>query len=83
VTADDYPAVSIRLQEQGTVQVRYFVNTSGDVGDCQVTSSSGMARLDDAACRMVKARWKFRPAVVNDGTPIPVWLDGQITFQLQ
>jgi len=83
VTADDYPAVSIRLQEQGTVQVRYFVNTSGDVGDCQVTGSSGMARLDDAACRMVKARWKFRPAVVNDGTPIPVWLDGQITFQLQ
>ena len=83
VTADDYPAVSIRLQEQGTVQVKYLVDAAGDVGTCFVTGSSGKARLDDAACRMVKARWKFRPALRDGGTPIPVWLDGQITFQLQ
>jgi len=56
VTADDYPPVSIRLQEQGTVAIKYTINPQGAVNECAVTMTSGKPRLDDAACTMVKKR---------------------------
>src|SRR5438270_5625850 len=68
VTADDYPPVSIRLQEQGKVAIKYTIATDGSVSECAVTGPSGKPRLDDAACTMVKKRWKFKPAT-QDGKP--------------
>jgi Ca-activated chloride channel family protein len=82
VTVADYPPISIRLQEQGAVDIMYLVDTDGSVGDCQVTTSSGKPRLDDAACRIAK-RWLFKPATLSGGAPTPVWLDGEILFQLR
>jgi len=81
ITFDDYPPVARRLGEQGTVKVKYLVEADGSVGDCDVMTSSGSQRLDDAACVMVK-RWVFRPAMVTDGTPVAMWLDADIAFQL-
>jgi protein TonB len=53
ITFDDYPPVARRLGEQGTVKVKYLVEADGSVGDCDVMTSSGSQRLDDAACVMV------------------------------
>src|SRR5580704_11095488 len=38
VTADDYPPVSIRLQEQGKVAIKYTIATDGTVSECAVTT---------------------------------------------
>ncbi len=81
VTASDYPAISIRLQEQGTVVIKYLVRQDGSVGDCKVTTPSGQPALDDAACTMVKRRWKFRPAT-QDGKPVAAFLTADIAFRL-
>jgi len=82
VTADDYPADSIRLQEQGAVKLQYFIGTDGHVSDCQLIESSGFSRLDEAACVMVR-KWQFKPATVLDGSPVAVWMPASIVFALK
>lgn len=81
ITAGDYPQTSLRLQEQGKVLIEYLVKDDGSVGDCNVTTSSGKSRLDDAACAMVKRHWKFKPAM-QDGKPVAVFLAAEVIFQL-
>lgn len=82
VTAADYPPVSIRLQEQGKVQIKYTIGADGEVSDCAVTGPSGKPRLDDAACVMVKKRWKFKPAT-QDGKPVAVSIPAEVIFALK
>jgi TonB family protein len=81
ITAGDYPLASLRLQEQGKVLIKYLVKEDGSVGDCNVTTSSGKSRLDDAACAMVKRHWKFKPAM-QDGKPVATLLTAEVLFQL-
>ena len=82
VTERDYPPISIRLQEQGTVRIRYQVTATGEVGEVQVVASSGSERLDQAAMTMVQRRWRFEPATQN-GQPVAVWLQAAVVFQLR
>ena len=82
VTADDYPPASVRLQEQGSVRVQYTIGTDGSVSQCAVTGTSGIPRLDEAACVLVK-KWKFRPATVIGGRPVAISLPAEIAFALK
>jgi periplasmic protein TonB len=70
------------LQEQGTVAIRFIVNPAGSVDECAVATSSGKPRLDDAACTMVKRRWKYKPAT-QDGKPVPYPATANVVFQLR
>jgi TonB family protein len=80
LTADDFPAESIRLGEQGLVRVSYLIGESGDVVECRVTESSGYFRLDEAACAMIRSRWKFKPATAN-GKPTAQNTAANIVFR--
>jgi TonB family protein len=82
VTADDYPPASIRLQEQGSVKIQYTIGTDGAVSECAVTISSGVPRLDEAACILVK-KWTFKPATVIGGAPVAVTIPAEIVFALK
>jgi TonB family protein len=79
VTRADYPADSIRLNESGEVTVTYVINEMGSVASCSVVLSSGKGRLDEAACLMVKRRWKYKPAT-QDGKPASVQYISKIVF---
>lgn len=72
VTAADYPAESIPLQEQGTTRVAYTVGTDGITADLRIAQSSGSVRLDEAALAIV-GRWRYAPAK-QAGRPV-VWHD--------
>ena len=82
VTANDYPAISLRLQEQGVVGIRFQISTEGTVSEVEIKKSSGSERLDDAAVTMVKRRWKYKPAT-QDGKPVAVWQEANVVFRLQ
>lgn len=82
VTMGDYPAESIGLGEQGVVQLKYRVGEDGAVTDCAITMSSGQPRLDDAACTMVRTRWKFKPATRN-GMPVAADRTATVEFRLR
>jgi uncharacterized protein len=81
ITAIDYPEMSVQLQEQGSVGINYTVNDDGTVGSCIVTSPSGKARLDQAACKATN-RWVFKPATV-DGKPVAATLSTTLSFELR
>lgn len=79
VTAADYPSQSIRLHESGAVTVTYIVGASGSVTTCSVVLTSGNQRLDDAACAMVRKRWKYKPAM-QAGKPVPIQYISKVEF---
>jgi protein TonB len=59
--APDYPILSRRRREQGTVQLQVWVTTGGRAEKVEVVKSSGFERLDAAALATVK-QWRFIPA---------------------
>jgi protein TonB len=60
----DYPAVSERLGEAGSVTLMLLVGVDGKVTDSKVQTSSGFERLDKAA-QAALSRCKFEPGTVT------------------
>ncbi|WP_024304487.1 energy transducer TonB [Pseudogulbenkiania sp. MAI-1] len=56
-----YPALSMELNETGTVRVRVQVSAEGRPLDVSLAQSSGYLRLDRAALEAVR-KWRFIPA---------------------
>ncbi len=76
-----YPPLSRRLGEEGKVVLRVQVSAAGVAGQVEIKTSSGSARLDEAAQRTVR-HWKFVPAK-RGGTPVESWVLVPIHFRLE
>lgn len=76
-----YPRISRRNGEQGTVIVRVFISTQGTPDKAEVRTSSGFARLDQAALEAVQ-RWRFVPGR-RHGTPEAMWFNIPVRFVLE
>jgi len=68
--SSDIPESAWEAGVEGRVSVRYFVNVDGSVSDCRVTRSSGYALLDTTTCRLIEQRFRYRPSLDENGTPI-------------
>jgi hypothetical protein len=79
VTAADYPRESLRFHESGDVTVTYQISETGSVTACAVILTSGNPRLDQAACEMVKKRWRYQPAT-EDGHAVSIQYISKISF---
>ncbi len=79
--APAYPAVSRRLNEEGTVALRVFVNAQGAAEQVLLYHSSGFARLDEAAVEAVKS-WQFAPAHAGQQV-LASWVDVPVIFKLE
>ena len=77
----DYPPASKRLEEEGTVVVRFLIDIDGRVIESKVDSSSGFDRLDQAA-RIALGRCKFKPGT-TDGKPEQAWASIKYTWRLE
>ena len=75
----EYPKMSLRLSEQGTVVLTVMVKSDGSAGDVEVKSTSGFTRLDRAAADAVKT-WRFNPATI-DGKAVDKSYEVPITFK--
>lgn len=67
----EYPASSLRNNEQGTSVVSFLIEANGDVTERKVEKSSGYQSLDDAAISAF-SKCQFKPAI-KDGTAIAAW----------
>lgn len=67
-SAPPYPALSRRLGEAGVVVLRVELSETGHVATARVNTSSGHARLDEAALAAVRT-WRCTPASRN-GQPV-------------
>jgi protein TonB len=79
--APAYPPMSRRMHEEGKVILRVLVSPKGGADEVQVRSSSGFARLDDAARDTVR-RWKFVPAK-RGAEAVSGWVLIPISFRLE
>jgi periplasmic protein TonB len=70
VTADDYPASSLRNGDQGTSSYRLSVGPDGKVIDCSVSSSSGFPELDSTGCKLLSRRARFNPSKDSSGSTV-------------
>lgn len=76
-----YPAIARRMHEEGKVVLRVFVSEQGAPQEVQMRTSSGHARLDEAALEAVR-RWRFVPARRGE-TAVGAWVLVPISFSLR
>jgi len=75
-----YPPLSRRLGEEGKVVLRVFVEPDGQPSQVEMRTSSGHARLDEAALGAVR-RWRFVPARRGE-SPVAAWVLVPLNFTL-
>ena len=80
--ANDYPSRALREEREGTTRFRLTVNADGRVSDCQITGSSGHADLDEAACKNLTRRARFRPALDANGNPTTGSYSSAVRWQI-
>jgi len=81
-TTPEYPALSRRLREQGTMRLKLTIDEMGIVTQAMVVNSSGFQRLDEAAVSWVKSHWRYTPAM--QGTKaVASMADAIVEFRLQ
>ena len=77
----DYPSASRRLEEEGTVTLKFLIGVDGRVMQAEVEKSSGFQRLDEAA-RNALSKCQFKPGTV-DGKPEQSWASIRYTWRLE
>ncbi|UZW55207.1 energy transducer TonB [Sphingobium sp. JS3065] len=78
----DYPSRAQREERSGTAGFRLEIGPDGRVTNCTITSSTGHADLDEATCRLLPRRARFKPAVAAGGGPMSDTYNGRITWRL-
>ncbi|MBM4341083.1 MAG: energy transducer TonB [Deltaproteobacteria bacterium] len=76
-----YPREAKKKGYEGEVLLRVEVLSNGQVGEIEVRRSSGHEVLDRSAIKTVK-QWKFIPAKKGE-TPVPIWVNIPVAFQLR
>ncbi len=79
---NDYPSRALQQEREGTTGFRVTVGPNGRVTDCQVTSSSGHADLDQATCSNVTRRARFDPALDSNGNPTNGTYSNRVRWQI-
>ncbi len=76
-----YPRLSRKRGEEGTVVLKVKISINGNAAVIKLTKTSGFRRLDKAAIRQVKNKWRFMPAK-KAGKSVTAWVTIPIIFKL-
>lgn len=76
----EYPSLSRRMEESGTVVLSFLIGIDGRVLDSKIAQSSGHSRLDEAA-REALSLCAFKPGTV-DGKAEQAWAQIRYTWSL-
>ena len=77
----DYPSASRRLEEEGTVSLKFLIGADGRVLQADIEKTSGFPRLDEAA-RNALSKCQFRPGTI-DGKAEQSWASIKYTWRLE
>lgn len=82
IDGSDYPSRAFRRGIGGTVYLRFVVAPDGRVPECVVTRSSGDAELDSTTCRLIRRRFRYRPARDAQGRPVAEVVRGEHVWEV-
>lgn len=68
-SANDYPSDAVYKGQSGYAHVVLMVDEKGQIIDCTLIATSGIAVLDAQTCIILRKRAKFTPAIGADGKP--------------
>ena len=77
----DYPSASRRLEEEGTVGLKFLIGADGRVLQAEIEKTSGFPRLDEAA-RNALSKCQFRAGTI-DGKAEQSWASIKYTWRLE
>ena len=80
VCGEQYPAMALRLGQEGTTLLSFKVMTDGSVNNVTVSKSSGYDSLDSAAVTCA-GRWHYKPAT-QDGTPVETSWQANVVWKI-
>lgn len=80
ISDEDYPSSAIRNEEAGTAVARFTIGTDGKVVDCSAAGAS--PTLDAETCRLIIRRFRFKPALDENGQPISETRSQRVTWRL-
>ncbi|WP_454887043.1 energy transducer TonB [Sphingomonas oryzagri] len=83
VTEQGYPTEALRHHWEGRVGFTVAIDPAGHASSCRITSSSGHSVLDEATCRNILARGRFKPAVDAGGNPIAAGYSSSVDWKIQ
>lgn len=83
ITEADYPDAAKQAGAEGVVGFSLDVGANGRVLGCTITLSSRNAVLDEAACRLLARRARFKPARDANGAPLPGTYTSRIHWDLR
>ena len=81
-TQNDYPSRALREERSGTTRFTVTVGTNGRVENCQITGSSGHPDLDEATCKLISRRARFRSATNGDGQEVVGTYSNSIRWEI-
>ena len=79
---DNYPPESLRLGEEGDVGVAMDIGADGKINGCQVSKTSGYARLDRAACDIMLVHVTRVNPPTKDGRRVAAQREGSIGWRI-
>lgn len=82
VRQSDYQRSWLDQNLEGSVGFSVTVGANGRVQGCSVTASSGHSELDNATCRLVTQRARFRPAT-QGGQPVAGSYANRVQWQIR
>ncbi len=78
----DYRSIAGNRMPRGAAMVSLVVEPDGMPAECRIVRSSGDATVDSGLCPLIVARLRFRPALDDQGRPIPYQLQYVATWML-
>jgi hypothetical protein len=82
VTTADYPADMLQKGRRANVFFRLNVGADGKVAACHIVATTEPKEFDDAVCKSIKKRARFKPARDAQGLPIASYYLNQVAFRL-
>lgn len=82
LTRGDYRSIAQGRMPAGRAMVSLRVETNGAATNCRIVRSSGDPSVDGSLCPLIEARLRFRPALDDQGRPIPYQLQYVATWRL-
>lgn len=64
------------------IGVRYAVDPSGNVDQCEIIQPSGYPEVDAMTCRVIVERYRFRPARDGEGIPVTEVLEEDYSWRM-